>query len=157
VDMSECETIAVRGMRPTVWRPLESTLAAPPIAQGNKLRYTSYLASCRLVAGSGEDSKEMAARRTADVVLDRLEDACPALFQPSRAQTEHINQVWLRSYGATDLTAWISQGEVKFASALRDTRDVKVGWEDAWAKGPLALKCGRRKGIYFARLAERQP
>jgi hypothetical protein len=157
VDMSECETITVRGMRPTVWRPLESTLAAPPIAKGNKLRYTSYLASCRLVADSGEDSKEMAARRAANVVLDRLEDACPALFQPSRAQTEHINQVWLRSYGATDLTAWISEGEVKFASAIRDTREIKVGREDAWAKEPLALECGRRKGIYFARLAQRQP
>jgi hypothetical protein len=157
LDMSDCETITVRGMRPTVWRPLESTIAAPPIAPGSNLRYTSYLASCHLVADTGDESSEMAARRAADVVLDRLEDACPALFQPRRPQTEHINQVWLRVYGATDLTAWVGQGEVKFASAIRDTGDINVGREDAWAEGPLALECGRRKGIYFARLPQIQP
>lgn len=157
VDMSDCETITVRGMRPTVWRPLGSSIAAPPIAPGSKLRYTSYLASCHLVADTGDESSDMAARRAVDVVLDRLEDACPALFQPRRPQTEHLNQVWLRFYGATDLTAWVGRGEVKFASAIRDTRDVNVGREDAWAKGPLALECGRRKGIYFARLAQPGP
>jgi hypothetical protein len=157
LDMSDCEAITLRGIRPTVWRPLESTLAAPPIAPGNKLRYTSYLASCHVVADTGDESSETAARRAVDVVLDRLEDACPALFQPRRPQTEHINQVWLRFYGATDLTAWVGQGEVKFASAIRDSRDVNVGREEAWAKGPLALECGRRKGIYFARLAQSRP
>jgi hypothetical protein len=157
LDMSDCETITIYGVRPTVWRPLESTIAAPPIAPGNKLRYTGYLASCHLVADTGDQSSEMAARRAVDVELDRLEDACPALFQPRRPQTEHINQVWLRFYGATDLTAWVGQGDVKFASAVRDTRDVNVGREDAWAQGPLALECGRRKGIYFARLPQTQP
>jgi hypothetical protein len=157
LDMSDCETITVRGMRPTVWRPLGSTIAAPPIAPGSKLRYTSYLASCHLVADTGDESSEMAARRAVDVVLDRLEDACPALFQPRRPQTEHINQVWLRIYGATDLTAWVGQGEVKFASPIRDTGEVNVGREEAWAKGPLALECGRRKGVYFARLPQTQP
>src|SRR5450631_4025038 len=78
-------------------------------------------------------------------------------LQPRRPQTEHINKVWLRFYGATDLTAWVSQGEVKFASAVRDTRDVFVGREDAWAKGPLPLECGRRGGIYFARLTQAGP
>jgi hypothetical protein len=154
LDMSDCETITVRGMRPAVWRPLGSTIAAPSIAPGSILRYTSYLASCHLVADTSDQSSELAARRAADVVLDRLEDACPALFQPRRPQTEHINQLWLRFYGATDLTAWVGQGEVKFASAVRDGRDINVGPEEAWAKGPLALECGRRKGIYFAKLAQ---
>jgi hypothetical protein len=156
LDMSDCETITVRGMRPTVWRPLESTIAAPPIAPGSN-RFTNYLASCHLVADTGDESSETAARRAVDVVLDRLEDACPALFQPRRPQTEHINQVWLRFYGATDLTAWVGQGEVKFASAIRDTGDINVGREETWAEGPVALECGRRKGIYFARLAQSGP
>jgi hypothetical protein len=154
VDMSDCETITVRGMRPTVWRPLESSIPAPPIPPSGKLRFTSYLASCHLVANTDDESREMAARRAVDVVLDRLEDACPALFQPRRPQTEHINQVWQRFYGATDLTAWVSQGEVKFASAVRDTQDVNVGREEAWTKEPLTLECGRRNGIYFARLTQ---
>jgi hypothetical protein len=147
----------VRGMRPTVWRPLGSSLAAPAIAPGSKLQYTSYLASCHLVANTSDPSSEMAARRAVDVVLDRLEDACPALFQPRRPQTEHINQLWLRFYGATDLTAWVGQGEVKFASPIRGAGDIIVGREDAWAKGPLALECGRRKGVYFARLTQSAP
>jgi hypothetical protein len=157
VDMSDCETITVRGMRPTVWQPLESSIPAPPIPPSGKLRYTSYLASCHLVADTDDESGEMAARRAIDVVLDRLEDACPALFQPRRPQTEHVNQVWLRFYGATDLTAWVSHGEVKFASAVRDTRDVFVGREAAWAKRPLPLECGRRNGIYFVRLTQAGP
>jgi hypothetical protein len=157
VDIRDCETITIHGMRPTVWRPLGSTIAAPPIAPGSKLRYTSYLASCHLVADTGDQSSEMAARRAVDVVLDRLEDACPALFQPRRPQTEHINQVWLRTYGATDLTAWVGRGDVKFASPIRETGDVYVGREEAWAKGPVALECGRRKGIYFARLPQTRP
>jgi hypothetical protein len=154
VDMSDCETITVRGVRPTVWRPLESSIAAPPIPPAGKLRYTSYLASCHLVADTDDESKEMAARRAMDVVLDRLEDACPPLFQPRRPQTEHVGQVWQRFYGATDLTAWVSEGEVKFASAVRDIRTVFVGREDAWAKQPVPLECGRRHGIYFARLTQ---
>jgi hypothetical protein len=154
VDMSDCQTIAVQGLQPTVWRPLGSSMPAPPRAPAGKLRYTSYLASCHLVADTGDRSREMAARRSVDVVLDRLEDACPALFQPRRPQTEHINQMWLRVYPATDLTAWVAKGAVKFASAVRDTRDIFVGREDAWAERPLPLECGRRNGIYFARLTQ---
>jgi hypothetical protein len=153
VEMSDCETITVRGLRQTVWRPVASSIP-PPTPPPGKLRFSSYLASCRLVADSKGDSSEIAARRAIDVVLDRLEDACPTLFQPRRPQTEHINQVWSRFYGATDLTAWVAQGEVKFASPVRDTRDVSVGREDAWANRPLTLECGRRNGIYFAKLTK---
>src|SRR5208282_5349604 len=119
-----------------------------------KLRYTSYLASCHLVADTGDGSQEMKARRAVDIVLDRLEDACPALFQPRRPQTEHINQVWSRVYLATDLTAWVANGEVRFASATRSPERIFVGREEAWARGPLPLECGRRHGIYFARLTQ---
>src|SRR5271167_4287769 len=153
VDMSDCETIIVRGLRPEAWRPLGSNLPGPPTRRAGKLLYTSYLASCRLVADTDDRSQEMAARRAVDVVLDRLEDSCPALFQPRRPQTEHINQLWSRVYLATDLTAWVGNGEVKFTSAVRSAEEFFVGREEAWAKGPLPLECGRQHGIYFARLA----
>ncbi|MGO9932125.1 MAG: hypothetical protein ACLPV8_09980 [Steroidobacteraceae bacterium] len=152
VDMSDCETITVGGVRPTIWRPLGSSLAGPLIASTGKRRYTSHLASCHLVADTSDRSQEMAARRAVDVVLDRLEDACPALFQPRRPQTEHINQLWLRFYGATDLTAWVGQGEVEFIDPIRNPQEIFVGREEAWAKGPLPLECGRRRGIYFANM-----
>ncbi len=157
VDMSDCETITVRGLRPTLWRPLASSLPGPVIPSTGKLRYTNHLASCHLVADTSDKSREMAARRAVDVVLDRLEDACPALFQPPRPQTEYMNHVWMRSYGATDLTAWVAEGEVKFIDATRDVREISVGREEAWAKAPLAIECGRRHGIYFARLLQPGP
>jgi len=152
VDMNDCETITVQGLRPSVWRAFDSSMPAPPM-HGYKGQFTS----CHLMADTRDQSQEAAARRAVDAVLNRLEDACPALFRPPRPQTEHVNQVWLRFYGATDLTAWVSQGEVKFASAVRDTRDVFVGREDAWAERPLPLECGRRNGIYFATLTQAGP
>jgi len=153
VDMTDCETITVRGLRPMVWWPLESSAPAPTAPSG-KFKYTSHLASCHLVADTRDKSPETAERRAVDVVLDRLEDACPALFQPRRTQTEHINGVWLRVYPATDLAAWVGKGEVKFVSATHSTPEIFVGRKEAWARGPLPLECGRRGGIYFARLTQ---
>ena len=147
VDMSDCESIAVQGLRPAPWRAFNSSIPAPPMP-----RYKSKFTSCHLIADTRDQSQELAARRAVDVVLNRLEDACPALFQPHRPQTEHVNQVWMRFYGATDLTAWATQGQIKFISATRSPNEIYVGTEDAWAKGPLPLECGRRHGIYFARL-----
>jgi hypothetical protein len=148
VDMSDCETITVQGLRPNIWRPLDSSLPAPLIRG-----YTSQFVSCHLVADTRDKSQELAARRVADNVLNRLEDACPALFLPTRPQTEHVNQAWLRTYAETDLTAWISHGEVKFIDPTRNPHEIVVGREEAWARGPLPLQCGRQHGIYFARVA----
>ena len=103
---------------------------------------------------TSDQSQEVIARRAVDVVLNRLEDACPDLFQPPRPQTEHVNQVWLRTYASTDLTAWVGKGKVKFVDAIRNPREILVGREEAWAKGPVPLECGRRHGIYFARLTQ---
>jgi hypothetical protein len=154
VDMSDCETFSVRGLRPMVWRALGSSIPAPMVSE-RKLRYISHLASCRLVADTRDRSGEIANRRSVDVVLDRLEDACPALFQPPRPQTEHLNQLWMRTYPSTDLTAWVGNGEVKFVDPIRgDHRDIVVGREEQWAKASVALECGRRHGIYFATVAQ---
>jgi hypothetical protein len=149
VDMSDCESIAVKGLRPNPWRAFDSSMPVPPTP-----RYKSQFASCHLLVDNRDQSEEVAARQAVDIVLNRLEDACPALFQPPRPQTEHVNQVWLRTYGATDLTAWVGKGEVKFIDATRNAGEIFVGREEAWAKGPLPLECGRRHGIYFARLTQ---
>jgi hypothetical protein len=147
VDMSDCETITVEGLRPKPWRAFNSSLPLPPMP-----RHKSQFASCHLMADTADQSQELVARQAVDVVLNRLEDACPALFQPARTQTEHVNHVWLRAYGATDLTAWVGNGEVKFIDATRGPHEIIVGREEAWAQGPLPLECGRRHGIYFATL-----
>jgi hypothetical protein len=153
VDMGDCESFSVKGLRPMVWRPLGSSIPTPRVP-GHNLGYTSHLASCRLLADTRDESGEIAARRAMDVVLDRLEDACPALFQPPRPQTEHVNQLWLRIYPSTDLTAWVGNGEVKFVDPTRGGHhDIVVGREEEWAKASVALECGRRHGIYYATVA----
>lgn len=153
VDVSDCETIAVGGLRWSIWRAPNSSIPAPMVPRG-KLRYTRYFASCHLIPDTRDDSQEMAERRAVDVVFDRLEDACPALFQPPRRQTEHVNQIWLRRYQATDLTAWVGNGEVKISDAIRNPSDIDLGREEAWSRGPPNLECGRRHGVYFARLSQ---
>jgi hypothetical protein len=152
VDASDCETITIQGLRPMTWRPWASPVPAQ-IPTGGKLKYVSHLASCHVEPDNRDRSAEMAARRRVDIVLNRLEDACPALFAPRSIQTEHVGQVWLRVYPATDLTAWITEGRVKFTSAVRDVSEVDVGSEDAWAQGPLRLECGRRNSVFFATVA----
>ncbi len=156
VDMGDCETITIRGLLLNTWRAPNSSIPAPRVPRG-KSRYTSHLASCHVVMDTRDESQEIAARRAVDVVLDRLEDACPALFQPPRPQTEHVNKVWLRRYGATDLTAWVGNGDVKFIDAVRNPYEIFVGREAAWARGSLPLECGRRHGVYFGRLKQTGP
>lgn len=152
IDMSDCESITVKGLRPKPWRAFNSSMPAPPMRG-----YTSRFATCHLLVDTSDQSQEATARRTVSIVLNRLEDACPTLFQPPRPQTEHLDHVWLRTYWATDLTAWVGDGEVKFTSAIRDLREIDVGREEAWAKSSLPLECGRRKGVYFARLKQDGP
>jgi hypothetical protein len=154
VDMSDCETITVYGLRPMVWWPLQSSAPAPATPPP-RFKYTSHLASCHLVADNRDKSAEVAARRAVDVALDHLEESCPAVLQPRRLPTQRINGVWVRMYTASDLAAWVSQGQVKIVSALGDPRGIAVGSEAAWARGPLPLECGRRNGrYYFAILPE---
>jgi hypothetical protein len=157
VDVTDCETITIHGLRPMVWRPWASSVPPPITPSGEKLKYISHLASCHVEVDDRDRSEEAAARRTVDLVLDRVENACPALFPPRSIQTEHIGDVWLRVYPATDLTVWIAKGRVKFTSAVRDFSEIDVGSESAWARSPLPLQCGRRNSIYFANLNRQNP
>lgn len=150
VDMSDCATITVSGMRWSTWRGFGSSLPAP--SADDKLSRGAHFTTCRLLSAPPEDAQQSAERRAADIVLDHLEDACPSLFRPARSHTEHVNGRWLRRYGATDLTAWIGDGAVNFVDAVRNPRRIALGSAQAWARGPLPLACGRRHGIYFAQL-----
>jgi hypothetical protein len=154
VDMTDCATITVRGLRPSVWQRLAGSIPAPAVLPTGRLRFTSYLTTCHVVTDYEDQSTEIATRHAVDIVLDHLEDSCPALFQPRVTQTEHVNQVWLRFYGASDLTAWVTRGNVYFESAVRDTSTVSLGSQEAWSKGALPLECGRRNEIYYAKVIQ---
>jgi len=107
-----------------------------------------------VVPDTTDRSALIARQRAVNLVLDRLEDACPNLFQPRRLVTVHYGDVWQRVYGGTDIVAWVSYGRVKFSDQIRPNGLVDVGSESDWAKAPLRLDCGRRKGVYFAHILQ---
>jgi hypothetical protein len=116
------------------------------------MRFIRHLATCRVLEDTSDQSQELLDRRAIDIVFNRMEDACPALFQPPRPQTDHQNNLWLRVYPGTDLTAWVSKGEVKFVDPTRSIHEIGIGREEDWAKAPVSVECGRRHSVYFARI-----
>jgi len=147
VDQSDCATITVHGLPPELdFRMATSQPAAP------QLRDRTYLVSCRVAADKTAYSTQMLARRDADLALDHLEDACPALFQPRRPRTEYGGDGGLRRYLNTDLAAWVSHGWVRFQQPSIGGDVVFLGSEKDWTKAPMQIQCGRSNGRYFASL-----
>jgi hypothetical protein len=152
VDASDCATISVHGLPPEPEITFKSSAPIEPVAGD-----TSYLTTCRVVADNTDRSVQLERERAVDVVFDRLEDACPALFQPRRLRTEHDYGIWRRLYVNTDLVALISHGSVKFTNPVRGGRWAYLGLESDWAKAPQQIACGRRDGRYFARVLSSKP
>jgi hypothetical protein len=149
VDQTDCATIAVHGLPPDLEFTFGSSKPAVPAS-----RDTTYLVSCRVTADTTDHSSDISAHRDADLALDRLEDACPALFQPRRPRTEYSAGGGLRRYLNTDLSAWVSNGWVKFQQPSTGGEMFHLGHESDWVKAPLRLSCGRRDGVFFAAVAE---
>ncbi len=152
VDSSDCSTIAVQGLPPE----FEFTFGSEPSDRPPSTTPTSYLVSCRLVPGASGDPMLLASKASVDKVLDRLEDECPQLFQPSRAVSEPLGQGWARSYINTDLIAWVSRGWVKFDDPIYSTGLKFIGRESDWLKGPVPINCGRRNGHFYVEQREAQ-
>jgi hypothetical protein len=148
-DMGDCATITVHGLPPELEIRYETTLPQEP-----QNRDTTYIATCRLIPDTADRTALIARQRAVDLVLDRLEDACPELFQPRHMATVHYGDAWRRVYGATDIVAWVSYGRVKFSDQVRPHGLIDVGSESEWAKAPLRLDCGRRDGVYFAHVLQ---
>jgi hypothetical protein len=116
---------------------------------------TGYFISCLVVKEKAPDAGVMAAESGANRALDRLEDACPALFQPRRqvsyllGDTAH-NYIWVRRYGNTDIIAWVAKGWVHYQGLM--SQRGYAGSVSAWEKAPLRVSCGREAGQYFLRV-----
>jgi len=136
VDPSDCTTITAE--------------AALPLANG--LRYTTDLLSCRAIPDPAARLMQAARQQTADIILNRLEDACPELFQPRRPVTEYRNNRWQRVYLNTDIFAWVSRGWVKFFNPVSGDGPIFLGPENDWIETPQRVICGRHGGHYFARV-----
>jgi hypothetical protein len=149
VDPGDCAIITVHGVPPPI--AIQTVGNAHSIERQPRDRTT--LVSCLAVPEdpaalhSGVRARQ---RATADLVLDRLDDACPKLFQPRRLLTEHIGSHWQRFYMNTDLIAWVSRGEVRFQDLLRNDGLGYLGRESDWTAESLRLACSRRDGHNFA-------
>jgi hypothetical protein len=147
--MGDCATITVHGLPPELEIRYQTSLPQEP-----QNRDTTYVATCRLIPDTTDRSALSARQRAVNLVFDRLEDACPKLFQPRHLVTVHYGDVWRRLYGATDIVAWVSYGRVKFSDQIRPNGLIDVGSESDWAKAPLRLDCGKHKGVYFAHVLQ---
>lgn len=136
-DPGDCATIAVYGSQPG---------ANPAVG-------VIHLVTCRVVPGaSADDAPQPAALKAADLVFDRLEAACPELFDPSGALTEFRNRRYERVYLNTDVFAWISRGYVKIWNPISADGPIFLGAEADWLRAPQRVVCGRRAGHDFARV-----
>ncbi len=151
-DLSDCATITVHGLPPEMEIRYQGTLPLEP--QNHE---TTYVETCRAVPDTADQSALKARQRAVDLVFDHLEDACPKLFQPRRLISVRYGDFWRRGYGATDIVASIGYGRVKFSDAMRPQGPIDLGSESDWAKAPLRLECGKRDGVYFARVLAASP
>lgn len=111
--------------------------------------------SCPVVTEKARNAGVLAAESGANIALDRLEDACPALFQPRRPASYLLgdmahNYIWLRRYENTDIIVWVAKGWVHY-QGLSSQRGY-AGSVSAWEKAPLRVSCGREAGRYFLRV-----
>jgi hypothetical protein len=151
VDASDCGRVAVRG----VPKDLQVTIeGVPPDPEPDD---TLYLVSCRvrprpterLAAGSEAAERE---KRAVDLVLDRVQDACPQLLGRARVATEHVGREWKRFYGRSDVMVWTFRGNVYLAEVIHGGDPANLGQTTDWTNGSPHLACGRLGGRAFARL-----
>jgi hypothetical protein len=147
VDTTDCATIAVRGLPPD----LEIGFKSSRPNQAGPLDVT-YLVTCHVIEEHVDRSSTTVRQRAVDLVLNRLEDACPELLQPSRSGTEQDGPGWHRIYANTDLRATISDGWVRIRDPLRADALIYAGRESDWVQEAQRLECGRTPDGYSARL-----
>lgn len=170
-DGSHCQSIVVHHEGPQLWN-FKTTASsgasgqAPGKPRAGGLRAanadTGFLAVCPVVPNHVDLSAMLPGKRLASRALDRLEDACPAVFQPRRPITQyygkaHKSDIWARRYTNTNLTAWVSDDWVKFLDPMRGGAVAYIGRESAFdGNEPLRMACGRKHEVYYAKLLSPQ-
>lgn len=136
VDPGDCDYIRYLGNPDVVER-------AGPIS-GSRDQVHVY--TCRVVLGGGLTEAELAGKRLADQVLDRVEGACSSLFRARHTTSVRNGTIWRRSY--PDYVTWVNDdGFVRFADLLRGGGDISgLGTVKEWLESPRPLKCWRQGG-----------
>ncbi len=151
VNPADCATITVEGLPPPALDFTVASAQAGPATIRTTQNHTS-LATCAVVPDPSDHAMERAEERLANRALDRMEDACPRLFQPPRPVTEHVGSQWSRLYLNTDLNAWVSHGQLRARQEMVYGDGLYLGSQADWLDGSIRLECGRSHGRYFARV-----
>jgi len=158
-DASRCSRLAVHGVT-VPWVEVSSGHARRPrvALQPN----TEYFLACRVgrLTPSGQ-ALPIPGKRAADLALDHLEDACPALFQPARpadivsGDPTH-GYAFARKYTNTDTVASVGRGSVWFLRLLAP-EERHVGPESAWEGHALRVVCRRQGQQGYLKVIEQRP
>jgi hypothetical protein len=166
-DPEDCATIIIKHVRPPYRDVLPDSLPIHlPQLRGRMIRVPvspdAHVVACRAVADTDPHTALFAGDRQADLVFNRLEEACPRVFQPRRPTTEDFGDQGkdvyrVRRYDSTSVAVMIVGGAVKFFDPLRGGAPTDLGQESAWTKSPPRVVCGRREGRYYVNLQTASP
>jgi len=154
LDTGQCAGIVVRGITSPIMTVYSGSV--PPKVSPTDADIGHFI-SCAVVPQTTRDPAIAAGEGPANVVLDRLEDACPALFQPRRQVSyllgdEAHGYIWARQYVNTDMSAWVAGGWVHFQRLNDGGKEGYAGTVTAWEKAPPPVTCGRGPDGYFLRV-----
>ena len=145
VDASECARIVVKGLPHPLWFTVKGHKLPP------ESPYDTYFLACSVIRHPEDAQLALQRDATASVILDHLEQSCPALFQPRGLRVDEMDSRSRRYYMNTDLAAWVGHGQVKFQDLVHHEATVYLGESSEWLSRPLHVNCGRRpNGQYFA-------
>ena len=89
--------------------------------------------------------------------LDRIEDACPNLFQPARPVTEQT-PYWTRLYNmGSEIQLWIEDGRILYFAPPLGGDPIDIGTVADWMERPQPIDCSRKSAPAFGGLLERGP
>ena len=137
-----CSTIAAHGVTTALSAAVIDGQSRRPAAPE---RHTEYLLACQVDRTGPVGASPLPGQRAADLALDHLEDACPALLQPGRpfdivmGDRAH-GYVFERRYSNTSTVAWVARGAVDFQGLLGG-RETDAGAESAWQNAPQQVSC----------------
>jgi hypothetical protein len=158
VDASRCSHLLVRGVA-VPWLQAASGQVSHP--QAAREPNTEYFLACVVERRASGEVLPFPGKRAADMALDHLEDACPALFQPALVgdivggDATH-GFVFLRKYTNTDTVAWVGRGSVWFLRLFApEERD--LGPQRVWEGRAPRVACARRGQRAYLRILEPRP
>jgi hypothetical protein len=152
-DPSDCSRIVVKDTAPS-----EIPLVGKSPPRGTMPpRHTAYLAACHVLPGPAAPVTLRNAERSANLIFDRLEDVCPALFRPRHPQSRNYSdqraQIWVREYPGTGLMVYVGSGRrVVVRDIERGEMPEDLGSEQEWLTVPPRVECGRRDERYYVKV-----